>query len=216
MKKRISRQHKQEVQKVEKLTLFHGFCSKIRHFSIFSFLANIGQENVFFLILQNEKTHFQAIKTRSSKSQKTDISPKGLTNGFAQKLAILPSFFFQSIQASKMCFMIFQNEKTHFQAIKTRSTQNRKVDIFPKPLTHGFAQKLAILSSFFFQATQARKISFMIFQNKKAHFQAIKTRSSKSQKLDIFGKGLTHWFAQKFAIFRGFFFSQYRPGKCVL
>ena len=47
-------------------------------------------------------------------------------------------------------------------------------------------------------------------------FQAIKTRSSKIETIDIFVKGLTHYFGPKMAIFPTFFFRQYRPGKCVL
>ena len=42
------------------------------------------------------------------------------------------------IQARKMCFMIFYNEKTPFQAIKTRNSKSRKNDIFLNWLVHGF------------------------------------------------------------------------------
>ena len=45
------------------------------------FLGNIGKENVFHDTLA-EKKSFQAIKTRSSKSRKTDIFPNGLTHRF--------------------------------------------------------------------------------------------------------------------------------------
>ena len=48
-----------------------------------------------------------------------------------------------------MSFMIFQSEETPFQAIKTRSTKDRKIDIFPKGLTHGLGRKMAMLSTFF-------------------------------------------------------------------
>ena len=123
--------------------------------------------------------------------------------------------FFQAIQARKRSFTIFQNEKTPFQAIKTTSSKSRKIDIFPKRLTHGFFSKMAIIS-IFFQAIQARKMSFMIFYNEKTPFQAIKTRSSKSRKIDIFPKGLTHGFGAKMAIFQTFCFIQYRTGKCLL
>ena len=57
---------------------------------------------------------------------------------------------------------------------------------------------------------------FTIFQNEKTPFQPIKKRSSKSRKIEIFPKGLTHGFGQKMAIFPCLFFRQYRPGKCVL
>ena len=84
------------------------------------------------MIFQNEKTPFEAIKTRRSKSRKIDIFSKGLTHGFGPKMAIFPTFFFQAIQARKMSFTMFQNEKTPFEAIKTRSSKSRKIEIFPK------------------------------------------------------------------------------------
>ena len=49
-------------------------------------------------------------------------------------------------------------------------------------------------------------MSFRIFYNEKTPSWAIKTRSSKSQKIDTFLKGLTHGFGQKVAIFPTFFF----------
>ena len=105
-----------------------------------------------FTIFQNEKTPFQAIKTKSSKSRKIDIFVKGLTHGFGAKMAIFPPFSFQAIQARKMSFTIFQNEKTPFEAIKTISSKSGKIDIFAKGLTHGFSPKMTIFPTFFFQA----------------------------------------------------------------
>ena len=125
---------------------------------------------------------------------------------FGPKMAILPTFFFQAIQPRKMSFTIFQKGKTPFQAIKTRSSKSRKIDVFPKGLSHGIGPKMAIFPIFFFQAIQTRKMSFTIFQNKKTPFQAIKTRSSKSRKIDVLPKGLTHGIGPKMAIFPTFFF----------
>ena len=168
------------------------------------------------MIFQNEKTPFQAIKTRSSKSLKIDIFPKGLTYGFGPKTAFFSTFFFYPIQDRKMSVMIFLNENTLFQAIKTRSSKSRKIDIFPKGLTHGFGPKMAIFPTFFFQGIQARKMSFMIFQNENTPFQAITTRKLKSPKIDIFLKGLNHGFSSKTTIFPTCRFRQYRLGKCLL
>ena len=169
-----------------------------------------------FRIFQNEKTLFQAIKTRSSKSRKIDIFPKGLTHSFGPKMAIFPTFILQKIKARKMSFTIFQNEKTPFQGIKTRSLKCRNIDIFQKGLNHGFGPEMAIFQSFFFEAIMARKMSFTIFQNERTPFQGIKTRRLKCRKIDIFCKGLTHGFGPKMTIFPNFFLRQYRPGKCLL
>ena len=168
-------------------------------------------------IFQNKRTPCQAIKKRSSKSRKNAIFPKGLAHGFGPKMAFFSTCFFQAIQARKMCFTIFQNEKTAFQAIKTRSSRSRKIALFPKGLTHSFGPKMAIFPTSFFQAKQGRKMSFTKFYNEKTPFQAIKTKDSKSGKTGFFAKGLTHGFGPKMAVFpTSFFFSQNRPGKCLL
>ena len=121
------------------------------------------------------------------------------------KRPFLQLFFFKAIQARKKSFTIFQNQKAPFQAIKTQSSKSRKIDIFSKGLTHAFGPKMAIFPTFFFQAIQARKMSFTIFQNEKTPFQAKKTRSSKSRIIDIFSNGSTHRCGPKMAIFPTFF-----------
>ena len=104
-----------------------------------------------FTIFQNGKSPFQAIKTRPSKSRKIDIFPKGVTDGFGPKIAIYSNLLFQAIQTRKMFFIIIKNEKTLFQAIKTRSSKSRIIDIFPNRLTHDFGPKMPIFQTFFFR-----------------------------------------------------------------
>ena len=115
-----------------------------------------------------------------------------------------------------MSFTIFCSGKTPFQATKTRSSKSGKMYIFPKGLTHGFGPKMAVFPIFFFWEIYAGKMSFTISQSEKTHFQAIKTSSPKSRKIDLSLKGLTHGFGPKMAIFPTFIFGQYRPGKCLL
>ena len=57
--------------------------------------SNIGEENVFYDILEREKGLSRLKKTRSSKSRKIDIFPKGLTHGFGPKMAIFATFYFR-------------------------------------------------------------------------------------------------------------------------
>ena len=59
-------------------------------------------------------------------------------------------------------------------------------------------------------------VFYDILKQKKTPFWAIKTRRSRSPKIDIFPKGLTHGFGPKMAIFPTFLLRQYRPGKCLL
>ena len=158
-------------------------------------------------IFQNEKNTFLGYKKKKFKRSNNSQFSKGVNPWFWSKNGHFSNFFFLGNIGQKMSFMIFQIEKTPLYAIKTRSPKSPKIDIFPRGLTHGFGQKMAIFPTFFFQAIQARKMSFMIFQNEKTPFQAIKRRIQKSAKIDTFPKGLTHGFGPKMAIFPTFFFN---------
>ena len=70
-------------------------CSKIGHFHLF-FLGNIGKEILFYDILER-KNAFLGNKKKKYKKSKNWHFPKGLTHGFAQKLAIFPSFLLGNI-----------------------------------------------------------------------------------------------------------------------
>ena len=192
--------------------LTHGFGPKMAISRTFCFQA-IQPRKMSFTIFQNEKMPFQAIKTRSLNSLTSDIFLKQLTHGFGPKMAIFPTFFLQARQTNKIFFTIFQNEKMPVQAIKTRSEKSRKINIFVKGLTHGFWYKNGHLSKFFFQAIQTTKMSFTIFQKKKMPVQTINSRRSKSRKIDIFLKGLTHALGPKMAISRTIFFQAIQPRK---
>ena len=174
------------------------FLDKNDLFGNFFFFQANQERKMCFAIFQNEKKPFWAIKTRSSKSQRIAISPKGLAHGFGTKMAIFLIFFFFSKQAMKMSFTIFQNEKKCLlQAIKTTRSKSGKIDIFQQGLTHGFGPKMAIFSTSFFLAIQARKMCFTIFQNEGTPFQASKTRSSKNPKNCHFSNGVNPWFCSK-------------------
>ena len=99
-----------------------------------------------------------------------------------------------------------KNIKTPFQAIKKKSSKSRKINIFPWGLTHGFGPKVAIFQTFFFWQYRPRKCLLRYSRTKKGLFQAIKTRNSKTQTIDIFPQGLIHGFGPKMAIFPTFFF----------
>ena len=59
------------------------------------FLRNIGQENVFYNILER-KNAFLSYKNKKFKKSKNwhYFFPKRLTHGFGPKMAIFPTFFF--------------------------------------------------------------------------------------------------------------------------
>ena len=57
------------------------------------FLGNIGQEKVFYDILERKNAFLGYKNNKFKKSKNLDFC-KGLTHGFGLKLAIFPSFFF--------------------------------------------------------------------------------------------------------------------------
>ena len=122
-----------------------------------------------------------------------------------RKWPILQLFFFRQYRQGKCLLRYSRTKKRPFQIIKRRSSRRRKIDFFPKGLTHGFAPKMADFQTFFLQAIQARKMSFTILYNEKTPYQAINTRSLKSRKIDVFPKWLTDDFGPKMPIFPFFF-----------
>ena len=114
------------------------------------FLGNIGQENVFYDILER-KNPFLDYKKNKIKKAKNWHFFKGVNPWFWSKYGHSSNFFLKAIQARKMSFMVLQNRKRPFQAIKKRSSKRRKVDIFPKGLTNFLGPKMAIFPSFFFR-----------------------------------------------------------------
>ena len=194
--------------------LTHGFGPRLAISQ--SFFQELQSRKMCFTIFQNKKTPFQPIKTASSKSGKNCDFCKGVNPWFWFKIGHFSIFCFQDLQDRKMCLTTFQNEKTPFQAIRTASSKSGKIAIFAKGLNPWFLSKIGHFSVFCFQVIQGRKMCFTIFQNEQTPFQALKTASSKSEKIEIFAKGLTHGFCPKLAIFPSFVFRQYQPGKCVL
>ena len=65
-------------------------------FATFFFLRNIGQENVFYDILERKNT-FLGYKNKSFKSRKIDFFPKESIHGFGLKMSIFPPFFLGNI-----------------------------------------------------------------------------------------------------------------------
>ena len=77
---------------------------------IFFFLGNIGQENVFYDILEQKNTCL-AYKNMIPKSRKIDIFPKGLTDGFVPKMAFYSTFVFRQYRPEKCLLLYSRAEK---------------------------------------------------------------------------------------------------------
>ena len=76
------------------------------------------------------------------------------------------------------------------------------------------AQKLPFFSTFFL-GNIGKENAFYDILERKNSFLGYKKKSSKSRKIDIFTKGLTHGSCPKMTILPICFFRQYRQGKCL-
>ena len=91
------------------------------------------------------------MKKESLKSRKIDIVPKGLTHGFGPIMVIFLTLFFLGNIRHENVFYDILDRKNAFLGYKTKKfKKSKKIDIFPKGLTHGFGPKIAIFPTIFF------------------------------------------------------------------
>ena len=118
----------------------------------FFFLGNIGQENVFYDILER-KNSFLGFKNNKFKKSKNWHFSKGLNPWFWSKNGHFSNFFSSGNIGQKNVFYDILERKSPFKAMKRSSPKTRKIDIFPKGLTNDFGPKMPIFCqvSFFRQ-----------------------------------------------------------------
>ena len=144
------------------------------------FLGNIGQENVFYDILERNNG-FLGQKNKQFKSRKIDVFPKSLTHGIGPKMASFRTFFLGNIGQGNVFYDIV-DRKTPFQARKTRSSKGRKIDVFPKGLTHAIGPKMAIFLIFFFLAKRGQENVFYDILEARNAFLGYKNKNFKKSK----------------------------------
>ena len=141
------------------------------------------------MIFQKEKTPCQAVKTRSPKSRKNGHFSKGVKPCRLSKNGHFSNFFFQLIQARKMSFTIFQNDKNAILGYKTGSSKSRKIHIFPNWLTHGFGPKMTIFPKSFLGNIGQENVFYDNLERKNAFPGYINKKFKKSKKWPFFQRG---------------------------
>ena len=141
-------------------------------FLTFFFLGNIGQENV---------------KTRSSKTQKIEIFPNGLTNDLVQKWPLFQLLFLGNQSRENVLYYILQR-KYPFLGYKNKKFKKSKNWDFSKGVTHGFGPKMAIFPTLFVGNKNLENVSYDILKRKNAFlgYKNQKFKKSKSWHFSIF------------------------------
>ena len=156
-----------------------------------NFFQAIQGSKISFTIFQNEKTPFYAIEIRGSKSRKIDIF-----HGFGLKMAIFPTFFLGNIGRENVFYDILQR-KNAFLAYKNKTFQKLEKLHFSKGVNRWYWQKNGHFSNFFFLGNIGQENVFYDILERKNTFLGYKKKGSKSRKIDIFPKGLTHGLGQE-------------------
>ena len=112
------------------------------------FLGNLNQENVFYDILQR-KNAFLRYKNKNSKKPNKWHFSKGVNPWFWSKNGHFSNFFFLRNLGQENVFNNILERKSAFLGYKNKKFKSRKIDIFPKRLTHGFGPKMVIFPTFF-------------------------------------------------------------------
>ena len=99
--------------------------SKNGHFSNFFFLGNIGQENVFYDILER-KNDFLGYKNKKLKKSKTSQFSKGVNPWFWSKNGHFSNFFFLGNIGQENVFYDIVERKNHILVYKNKKFKNLK------------------------------------------------------------------------------------------
>ena len=119
-------------------------------FQLFFFLLNIGQENVFYDILER-KNVFLGYINKNFKNLKNSHFSKGVNPCFWFKNGHFSNFFFLGIIGQENVFYDIPERKNAFLGCKNKKFKKSKISIFPKGLTHGLSPKMAIFPTFCFR-----------------------------------------------------------------
>ena len=145
------------------------FWSKNDHFSIFFVLGNIGQENIFYDILERQKRHSRLWKQEVQKVEKLTFSPKRLTHDYGPKMVIFQTFFFTHYWAGK-CLYDIPERKNAFLGYKKKELQKVENVYFSKGVNPWFVSKNGHFSNLFFLGNIGQEnVFYDILERQKRH-----------------------------------------------
>ena len=170
------------------MAFFSNFC-----------LGNIGQENVFYDILER-KNAFLGYKNKNFKKSKNWHFSKGVNPCFWSKNGHFSNFLFLGDVAQENVFYDILERKNGCLGYKNKGFKKSKNLHFSNRVNHGLGPKMAIFPTFFLGNIGQENVFYDILQRKIA-FLRYKNIKFKKSKIDIFP-----WFWSKNDHFSNFFF----------
>ena len=169
------------------------FWSKNGHFSNFFFLGKIGQENVFYYILE-QKNAFLGYKNKKFKKSKKFLFLQRVNPWFWSKNGHFSNFFFVGKRDKEKSFYDILEWKTVFLRYKNKKFKKSKNCHFSKGVNQWFWSKNGYFFKFFLLGQYKAGKCVLRYSRMKNAFLGFKKDSLKSRKIDIFPKGLTQGF----------------------
>ena len=179
------------------------------------FLGNIGQENVFYDILERKDAFLGYKKNKFKKSKYWHFS-KGVNPWFWYKKGPFFQLFFLGIIGQKNVFYEILDRKNAFQCYKNKQSKKWKNWHFSKGF--GFlvlVQKWPFFQLFFLGNVGQENVFYDILERKNV-FLGYKNKKFQKSKNWHVSKGVNPWFWPKISHFSNLFFRQYTPWKCLL
>ena len=183
--------------------LTHGFGPKIENFPTF-FLANIGQKNVFYDILERKNASLGYKNKKLRKSKNWHFS-KGVNTWFWSQNGCFFNFCFLGNIGQENVFYDILERKNASLGYKNKKLRKSKNWHFSKGVNTWFWSQNGFFSNFYFLGNIGQKNVFYDILERKNAFLAYKNKKFKKSKNWHFCKGVNPWFWSK----NGRFFSLY-------
>ena len=167
------------------------------------FLGNIGQENVFYDILERKNAILVYKNNKFKESKHWHFSKK--TYGFGPKMAIFPTFFFRQYTPGK-CLLRYSRTKKRLLGYKKKKFKKSKNLHFCKGDNQWFCSKNGHFCNFFFLGNLGQENVFYDILERENAFLGYKNKKFKKSKNWHFSKGVNPWFWSKNGHFSNFFF----------
>ena len=168
------------------------------------FKGNIGQENVFYDILER-KNAFLGYKIKNFKKWKNCHFSKGVSPCFWSKIDHFSIFFFGNKGQENVFYDILER-KIAFLGYKNKKFKKSKNCCFSKGVSPWFWSKIGHFCIFFFKGTIGQENVFYDILERKNVFLSYKNKKFKKSKNWHYSKGVSSWFWSKIGHFSIFFF----------
>ena len=169
------------------------------------FLGNIGQENVFYDILER-KNAFLRYKNKKLKKSKNLHFFKGVNPWFWSKNGPFSNFFFFGNIGQEIVFYDILHQKNAFVAYKNNKFKKSKNWHFSNGVSPWFRSKNGQFSNFFLLGNKCQENFFYDIQERKKAFLICKNKKLKKSKNWLFWRGVKPWFWSKNGPFFNVFF----------